>query len=87
MILDLEGVTKTFGALRALDGVTCAIDGRAIGLLGPNGAGKTTLMKICLGLLRPDAGKVAVLGIDARRDPTAIRMRLGYAAEGPGRMP
>lgn len=87
MILDLDGVTKSFGAMRALDGVTCAVDGRAIGLLGPNGAGKTTLMKICLGLLRPDAGKVAVLGIDASQDPTAIRMRLGYAAEGPGRMP
>lgn len=87
MILDLEGVTMRFGQHRALDGVTCAVDGRAIGLLGPNGAGKTTLMKILLGLLRPDAGKVAVLGLDARTRPTEVRMRLGYAAEGPGRMP
>lgn len=87
MILDLDGVTKRFGDHRALDGVSCALDGRAIGLLGPNGAGKTTLMKILLGLLTPDAGKVQVLGLDARRDPTAVRMRLGYAAEGPGRMP
>jgi len=87
MLLALHGVTKRFGALRALDDVTCCVDGRAVGLLGPNGAGKTTLMRACLGLLVPDAGQVQVLGIDARRDPGAVRMRLGYAAEGPHRIP
>lgn len=87
MLLALHGVSKRYGALQALREVTCAIDGRAVGLLGPNGAGKTTLMRTCLGLVTPDSGRVEVLGIDARRDPGAVRMRLGYAAEGPDRIP
>ena len=87
MLLALHGVSKRFGALQALREVTCEIDGRAVGLLGPNGAGKTTLMRVCLGLLPPDAGQVRVLGLDARRNPGAVRMRLGYAAEGPHRIP
>ena len=87
MLLALHGVSKRFGALRALDGVGVEIGGRAVGLLGPNGAGKTTLMRVCLGLLTPDEGELRVLGIDARRDPGAVRMRLGYAAEGPHRIP
>jgi ABC-2 type transport system ATP-binding protein len=87
MLLEFRGVRKLFRGAPALDGVTAAVDGRAIGLLGPNGAGKTTLMKICLGLLTPDAGDAMVLGLDVRRDPTAVRARLGYAAEGAGRLP
>lgn len=87
MLLSLHGVSKRFGGLQALHDITCEIDGRAVGLLGPNGAGKTTLMRACLGLQPPDSGVVKVLGIDARRDPGAVRMRLGYAAEGPHRIP
>lgn len=87
VLLALQGVSKRFGALQALHDITCEVDGRAVGLLGPNGAGKTTLMRACLGLLVPDAGVVRVLGIDARREPRAVRMRLGYAAEGPHRIP
>jgi ABC-2 type transport system ATP-binding protein len=87
MLLSFKGVRKRFGSLNALDGVTGSIEGRAVGLLGPNGAGKTTLMKVCLGLLAPDEGEIRVLGMDARADPAAVRMRLGYSAEGPGRLP
>ncbi len=87
MLLAFSDVQKRFGATHALRDVSGQIDGRAVGLLGPNGAGKTTLMKICLGLLAPDGGRVEVLGIDATRDPTAVRLKLGYAAEGPGRIP
>lgn len=87
MLLALSGVTKRFGALRALDGVSVQVGGRAVGLLGPNGAGKTTLMRACLGLIAVDQGELSVLGIDARRNPGAVRMRLGYAAEGPHRIP
>jgi|JI10StandDraft_1071094.scaffolds.fasta_scaffold133984_2 ABC-2 type transport system ATP-binding protein len=86
-ILELSGVRKRFGGTAALDGVDAQIAGRAIGLLGPNGAGKTTLMKVMLGLIPPDSGQVKVLGIDATRHPREVRMKLGYAAEGPGRMP
>ncbi len=85
--MSFRGVRKQFGATLALADVTAEISGRAIGLLGPNGAGKTTLMRVVLGLLEPDAGQVSVLGVDARRNPTELRMRLGYAAEGPGRIP
>ena len=87
MLLSFQGVRKQFGTTMALAGVTGAVDGRAVGLLGPNGAGKTTLMKVCLGLIRPDTGSVSVMGMDAVRDPNAVRHRLGYSAEGPGRMP
>lgn len=87
MLLEFQGVRKLFKGVPALDAVTAAVDGRAVGLLGPNGAGKTTLMKICLGLLAPDAGEARVLGVDVRREPTAARAQLGYAAEGPGRLP
>ncbi len=86
-LLELTDVSKRYGATQALDAVSCALDGRAIGLLGPNGAGKTTLMKVLLGLDAPDTGLVRVLGIDARQAPTEVRGRLGYAAEGPGRLP
>ncbi len=87
MLLAMSGVRKRFGATLALENVTFSIEGRAVGLLGPNGAGKTTLMKVCLGLTAPDAGDVRVLDLDAVRDPNAVRARLGYAAEGPGRIP
>jgi ABC-2 type transport system ATP-binding protein len=87
MLLRCRGITKTFGDVHALRGVNCEIEGRAVGLLGPNGAGKTTLMKVCLGLLAPNQGEIEVLGIDVRAEPLRARSRLGYAAEGPGRIP
>jgi len=87
MLLSCRGITKRFGDIEALSGVDCAVSGRAVGLLGPNGAGKTTLMKICLGLLAPTSGEIEVLGLDVRSAPLKTRGRLGYAAEGPGRIP
>ena len=83
----LQGVRKRFGGVVALHDVSCEIEGRAIGLLGPNGAGKTTLFRVLLGLLAPDAGTARVLGLDVRREPAAVRARLGYAMEGPDRIP
>ena len=56
-----EGLSKTFGDLRALDGVDLAVPaGSVLGLLGPNGAGKTTTVRILTTLLRPDAGRARV---------------------------
>lgn len=76
-----RAVSKRFGAVQALDGVTVTLTERATGLLGANGAGKLTLMKALLGLVPPDAGSVEVLGIDAARHPGEIRRRLGYMPE------
>jgi ABC-2 type transport system ATP-binding protein len=80
-LIETEGLAKAYGAVRALDGVTVRISARATGLLGANGAGKSTFMKSILGLLRPDAGRMHVLGIDAAREPGEIRRRLGYMPE------
>jgi ABC-2 type transport system ATP-binding protein len=75
------GVDRSFGAVRALDGVSLELDEHAIGLLGANGAGKSTLMRVLLGLVRPDAGSVSVLGIDSTNAPGALRRRIGYMPE------
>jgi len=61
--VDVSGVEKRFGDIKALDGVTLRVrQGEIYGLLGPNGAGKTTLIRAIVGLIAPDAGSVAVLG-------------------------
>ena len=75
-----HGLTKTFGSVRALDGATFEIGEGITGLLGSNGAGKTTSLKAFLGLLRPDAGSVEVLGVDPG-GPPEYRTRIGYAPE------
>lgn len=79
--LACDGLVKTFGEVRALDGVTVSVTAPATGLLGANGAGKSTLMKVALGLLAPDSGNVSVLGLDAATQRTQIRSRVGYMPE------
>ena len=78
--VDIEGVRKNFGGLRALDGVNLHIKpGEIYGLLGPNGAGKTTLIRAIVGLVGPDAGTVTVLG---RRMPDVDNLRnVGYMTQ------
>ena len=78
--VDIEGVRKSFGALRALDGVDLHIKtGEIYGLLGPNGAGKTTLIRAIVGLVAPEAGTVTVLG---RRMPDVDNLRnVGYMTQ------
>jgi ABC-2 type transport system ATP-binding protein len=80
-----ENLVKTYeGETRALDGLSLtAFEGEILGLIGPNGAGKTTAIKIMVGLLRPDAGKVTVLGHDIIADPVEYKSGLGYMPEAP----
>ncbi|MBN1422531.1 MAG: ABC transporter ATP-binding protein, partial [Planctomycetes bacterium] len=80
-LLELDGLSRRFGAVKALDDVTARVPPGGIGLLGPNGAGKTTLLKILIGLLAPTAGVARVLGRDVRRESLRIRQELGFLPE------
>ena len=74
LAVETDGLVKTFGATRAVDGVNLAIPrGSVYGVLGPNGAGKTTTIRILATLLRPDQGSARVFGHDVVRDAAAVR--------------
>lgn len=75
----VTGLVKTFGSLRALDGLELTVrPGEVAGFLGPNGSGKSTTIRVLLGLLRPDAGTVTLLGGDPWRDAVELHRRLAY---------
>ncbi|NVI90224.1 ABC transporter ATP-binding protein [Actinomadura sp. BRA 177] len=74
-----EGLVKTFGRTRALDGLDLAVrPGEVHGFLGPNGSGKSTTIRVLLGLMRADAGTARLLGGDPWRDATALHRRIAY---------
>ena len=80
----LDNVVKTYGATRAVDGVSLrAMAGDFVALLGPNGAGKTTLFQLLSGLFVPDSGRIAVMGHDMRRDPVPALAELGIVFQQP----
>jgi ABC-2 type transport system ATP-binding protein len=77
--VEISGLTKTFGSVRALDGLDLTVPtGEVIGFLGPNGAGKSTTIRVLLGLLRADSGSVRLLGGDPWDDAVALHRRLAY---------
>ncbi len=83
-MIRLEGLTKRYGDFTAVDGVDLEIpSGQIFGLLGPNGAGKTTTLRMIVGILRPDAGRVLVDGDDVVADPFAAKSRLGFVPDRP----
>jgi ABC-2 type transport system ATP-binding protein len=80
----LDNVVKTYGAIRAVDGVSfTASAGEFIALLGPNGAGKTTLFQLLSGLFVPDSGRIEVMGHDMLRDPVPALAKLGIVFQQP----
>jgi Cu-processing system ATP-binding protein len=80
--LELTDIHKRFGRLVVLDGVTASVvRGRVTAVVGPNASGKSTLIKCVLGLVRPDAGKITVLGTRVGRDP-GYRRRVGFMPQG-----
>lgn len=82
--LSLTGLTKTFGAKRAVDNLTLNVrQGELYGLLGPNGAGKTTTLRMVAGLLKPDAGRIEVFGTDALAEPSAAKRLIAWAPDEP----
>ena len=80
----LENVVKTYGPIRAVDGVSLEVHaGEFIALLGPNGAGKTTLFQLLSGLFAADSGRIEVMGHDMSRDPVPALARLGIVFQQP----
>jgi ABC-2 type transport system ATP-binding protein len=77
--ITVSGLVNNFGTTRALDGLDLTVEaGEVYGFLGPNGSGKTTTIRILLGLLRADAGKVELLGGDPWQDAVELHRRLAY---------
>jgi ABC-2 type transport system ATP-binding protein len=77
-----EGLRKSYGATRALDGFDLSVpEGAVCGLLGPNGAGKSTAVRVLATLLRPDSGHAEVAGFSVIRQPAQVRARIGLAGQ------
>ena len=77
--IEIQGLVKTFGATRALDGLDLVVaPGEVHGFLGPNGAGKSTTLRVVLGLLRADAGEVRLFGADPWHEAAELHRRLAY---------
>jgi ABC-2 type transport system ATP-binding protein len=80
--LEFTHVTKTYGAIKALDGVSFAVNrGEMFGIIGPDGAGKTTAIRIACGLLRADGGSLRVLGHDPVKDHRLVTGAVGYLSQ------
>jgi oleandomycin transport system ATP-binding protein len=80
--IEAEGLVRTFGKVRALDGIDMvASEGTVFGLLGPNGAGKTTAIRVLSTLLRPDGGRASVGGFDVVRQPGEVRRLIGLTGQ------
>jgi len=84
-VIAVENLAKRFGDVQAVRRVSfTAADGRVTGLLGPNGAGKTTTLRMISTLLSPSSGSVRVDGLDASREPLAVRSRIGALSDARG---
>ncbi|MDR1744556.1 MAG: ABC transporter ATP-binding protein [Planctomycetota bacterium] len=81
-MIELVGLTKRFGGVKALDGLRLAVgEGGLFAFLGPNGAGKTTTIRILNGLTRMDSGQARIAGIDIAADPATIKKMCGLASQ------
>ncbi len=84
LAIQVRGLTKSYGKVRALRGIDLDVKrGEILGFLGPNGAGKTTTIRCLLDMIRPDGGKAILLGLDPQGEPVAVQARTGYL---PGEM-
>jgi len=80
--VDLKDVEKSFGATRAVDKLSCAIErGEMFGVIGPDGAGKTTTLRLICGLLAPDAGTVSLMGVNPFSNHRAATTSIGYVSQ------
>ena len=82
LAIDVRGLTKRYGGRAVVDNVSLQVgQGRICGFLGPNGSGKTTTIRMLCGLLRPDAGEGQCLGLDFRKQASAIKRQVGYMTQ------
>lgn len=80
--IEAGGLTKRFGAVTAVDGLTLSVArGEIFGLVGPDGAGKTTTLRLLTGVIQATSGTATVLGVDVTRDAEAVRQRIGYVPQ------
>ena len=83
-VIQVQGLTKRYRNQTAVDGLSLSVpEGSIFGLLGENGAGKTTTIQMLLGLVKPDGGRIDVLGLDPARQGFEVRRRIGYVPEVP----
>jgi len=83
-MLDARGLTKRYGALLAVDGISFTVNrGEVLGYLGPNGSGKSTTVNMIVGLLHPGAGTITLNGKNQSDDPVGYKERIGYVPEEP----
>jgi ABC-2 type transport system ATP-binding protein len=80
-LIRLDALTKRYGSVLALDGLTLELEPGVIGLVGANGAGKSTLIRILLGLIAPTSGRASVMDHDVSREGTTVRSIVGYMPE------
>lgn len=81
MLIEVNGLTKRYGNVIAVNGLSFSVENEILGLIGPNGAGKTTVLKILLGLIKADGGNATVFGKDCWKDSFYIRQRVGVLHE------
>jgi ABC-2 type transport system ATP-binding protein len=85
LAIEIQGLTKVYGAARALDGIDLTVEeGSIFGFLGPNGAGKTTTLRILTGLAQPTSGRVRILDRDVSGADDEVRQRVGFLPDVPG---
>jgi ABC-2 type transport system ATP-binding protein len=81
-VVELDGLTRRFGALTAVDGLSFRVGrGELFGLVGPDGAGKTTTLRMLAGVLRPSAGDARLEGVSVARDPERVKHSIAYMAQ------
>jgi ABC-2 type transport system ATP-binding protein len=81
-VIETTGLSKTFGTVRAVDGLNLAVhEGEMFGLVGPDGAGKTTTIRMLCGILVPTSGSATVLGYDILKDADRIKKQIGYLSQ------
>jgi len=82
LVVQLQGLSKNFGAVKAVDDASFDIHaGEIFGILGPNGSGKTTTIRMLCGLLLPTAGNASVAGFDVAKEPEQVKLHIGYMSQ------